>query len=205
VVEIGATHQNGGTDGSRTTTRQEISQRSSAVGSKTRRGIACQCPAMKNGRCRLHGEMSAGPKTGVRIEAIRRARTKHDSRSEMARHRLCSEARSDRATHGADKQLEQPADGGLESSTNGRVASCPTKRRWLLGRGNPGYIHRITEGSLCRDLVSGIKTYVFHFNEHTLNDGTGGTRKEFDMRQRRGAKSFFFNDLNFLETRISAD
>jgi hypothetical protein len=32
-------------------------------GAKTRRGTACQCPAMKNGRCRLHGGLSTGPKT----------------------------------------------------------------------------------------------------------------------------------------------
>ena len=32
-------------------------------GAKTRRGTACLCPAMKNGRCRLHGGLSTGPKT----------------------------------------------------------------------------------------------------------------------------------------------
>jgi hypothetical protein len=30
-------------------------------GAKTRRLTACQCPAMKNGRCRLHGGLSTGP------------------------------------------------------------------------------------------------------------------------------------------------
>ncbi len=32
-------------------------------GAKTRKGTPCQCPAMKNGRCRLHGGLSTGPKT----------------------------------------------------------------------------------------------------------------------------------------------
>ena len=33
-------------------------------GAKTRKGTACQRPAnKKNGRCRLHGGASAGPKT----------------------------------------------------------------------------------------------------------------------------------------------
>ena len=32
-------------------------------GAKTRRGTPCQCPAMSNGRCRLHGGLSTGPKT----------------------------------------------------------------------------------------------------------------------------------------------
>jgi hypothetical protein len=53
-------------------------------GAKTRRGTACQCPAMKNGRCRLHGGLSTGPKTAAGIEAIRRARTKHGYYSKAA-------------------------------------------------------------------------------------------------------------------------
>jgi hypothetical protein len=32
---------------------------------------------MKNGRCRLHGGLSTGPKTAEGIERIRRAKTKH--------------------------------------------------------------------------------------------------------------------------------
>jgi hypothetical protein len=46
-------------------------------GAKTRRGSPCRCPAMKNGRCRLHGGLSTGPKTAEGIERIRRAVTKH--------------------------------------------------------------------------------------------------------------------------------
>lgn len=32
-------------------------------GATNRRGLPCQSPAMKNGRCRLHGGLSTGPKT----------------------------------------------------------------------------------------------------------------------------------------------
>ena len=46
-------------------------------GAKTRRGTDCQCRAMPNGRCRLHGGLSTGPKTSDGIERIRRAVTKH--------------------------------------------------------------------------------------------------------------------------------
>ena len=46
-------------------------------GAKTRNGTSCQCPAMANGRCRLHGGLSTGPKTADGIERIRRAVTKH--------------------------------------------------------------------------------------------------------------------------------
>ena len=52
---------------------------------KTRRGVPCQCPAMSNGRCRLHGGKSTGPKTTEGIERIRRAVTKHGRYSKAAR------------------------------------------------------------------------------------------------------------------------
>ena len=53
-------------------------------GAKTRRGTACQCPAMRNGRCRIHGGLSTGPKTPEGIERCRRARWKHGRRSKAA-------------------------------------------------------------------------------------------------------------------------
>jgi len=54
-------------------------------GAKTRRGTPCQCGAMPNGRCRLHGGFSTGPKTAAGIELIRRAVTKHGRYSQPAR------------------------------------------------------------------------------------------------------------------------
>jgi len=54
-------------------------------GAKTRRGTECLCPAMENGRCRLHGGLSTGPKTDEGIERIRRAVTKHGRYSVVAR------------------------------------------------------------------------------------------------------------------------
>src|ERR1022692_1801106 len=54
-------------------------------GAKTRRGTSCQCPAMANRRCRLHGGLSTGPKTAAGIERIRRAVTKHGRYSKTAR------------------------------------------------------------------------------------------------------------------------
>ena len=53
-------------------------------GATTRQGSACQCPAMLNGRCRLHGGISTGPKTAKGIERIRRALTKHGRYSTAA-------------------------------------------------------------------------------------------------------------------------
>ncbi len=44
---------------------------------RNRRGTPCQCPAMKNGRCKLHGGKSTGPKTLEGIERIKKAHFKH--------------------------------------------------------------------------------------------------------------------------------
>src|SRR5262252_10132518 len=53
-------------------------------GAINRRGGLCQCPAMPNGRCRLHGGLSTGPKTLEGIERIRQALTKHGRYSKQA-------------------------------------------------------------------------------------------------------------------------
>jgi hypothetical protein len=59
--------------------------KASRCGAKTRRGTLCQCRAMPNGRCRLHGGLSTGPKTEKGIERIRAAVTKHGGYSAAAR------------------------------------------------------------------------------------------------------------------------
>src|SRR4051812_21021149 len=54
-------------------------------GARNRRGTACGSPAMQNGRCRLHGGLSTGPRTAEGIERIRRAKTKHGRYSKQAK------------------------------------------------------------------------------------------------------------------------
>jgi hypothetical protein len=46
-------------------------------GAKTRRGIPCRAPAMRNGRCRLHGGKSTGPRTPEGLARMRKGKTKH--------------------------------------------------------------------------------------------------------------------------------
>jgi hypothetical protein len=53
-------------------------------GAKTRSGNACEAPAMPNGRCRLHGGKSTGPRTAEGWERCRKANWKHG--------RYCQEA-----------------------------------------------------------------------------------------------------------------
>jgi hypothetical protein len=48
-------------------------------GARTRRGTACQCKALTNGRCRLHGGLSTGPKTlGGKVKALKNLRQYQD-------------------------------------------------------------------------------------------------------------------------------
>jgi hypothetical protein len=50
-------------------------------GARTRCGGSCRQPAMPNGRCRLHGGLSTGPRTPDGLARSRRARWKHGARS----------------------------------------------------------------------------------------------------------------------------
>lgn len=54
-------------------------------GARTRGGTPCQCPAMRSGRCRLHGGKSTGPRTPEGLERLRKARTKHGRYSAAAK------------------------------------------------------------------------------------------------------------------------
>ena len=50
-------------------------------GARTRCGGECRQPAMSNGRCRMHGGLSTGPRTPAGLARSRRARWKHGARS----------------------------------------------------------------------------------------------------------------------------
>ena len=45
--------------------------------SRTNSHKPCRQPAMSNGRCRLHGGKSTGPRTGEGKEQVREVNTKH--------------------------------------------------------------------------------------------------------------------------------
>ena len=46
-------------------------------GAKTRKGKSCRQAAMANGRCRMHGGASTGPRTPEGLERSRRSNWKH--------------------------------------------------------------------------------------------------------------------------------
>ncbi len=54
-------------------------------GAKTRAGAPCQGPGMANGRCRMHGGASTGPRTVEGLERCRQANWKHGRRSMKAK------------------------------------------------------------------------------------------------------------------------
>lgn len=56
-------------------------------GAKTRKGPPCRSPAVANGRCRMHGGKSTGPRTAAELARSRRANYKH------GRYRAQSKAR----------------------------------------------------------------------------------------------------------------
>ena len=49
----------------------------SRCGAMTREGTPCLAPAMANGRCRMHGGKSTGPRTPEGLERSRKANWKH--------------------------------------------------------------------------------------------------------------------------------
>lgn len=87
-------------------------------GARTRRGFACQQPAMANGRCRLHGGRSTGPRTREGLDRSRFARWRHGRRSALAR----EAARAYRAflrstvSVAADRANEWDEDGSISAA-----------------------------------------------------------------------------------------
>ena len=56
-----------------------------SCGAKTRAGTSCKGQPMPNGRCRMHGGASTGPRTQEGLERIRKSRTKHGGYSSEMR------------------------------------------------------------------------------------------------------------------------
>ena len=68
-------------------------QKAPRCGAKTRRQTRCQGPAMKNGRCRMHGGLSTGPRTPEGLERRWPARWKHGAYSREVRELLAANRR----------------------------------------------------------------------------------------------------------------
>lgn len=90
--------------------RQGNPQEAPRCGARTRRGTPCRAPAMRNGRCRMHGGLSTGPRTQEGLERCRRANWKHGRYSESAptrwRNRVLRECRETRRLIRLESNLE---------------------------------------------------------------------------------------------------
>ena len=72
-----------------------LAQACPRCGARTRKHQPCKSPAMPNGRCRMHGGASTGPRTHEGVERIRAARTRtglHTAEMREVR-RLCAALR----------------------------------------------------------------------------------------------------------------
>lgn len=103
--------------------------KSPRCGARTRVGCGCRQPAMANGRCRLHGGLSTGPRTPEGLARCGSARLRHGFRSRdfialrgcavHAARRLRSLTRALSAGHGVDRHNPQ-------SSVGARCARAPS-------------------------------------------------------------------------------
>ena len=98
-------------------------------GAQTRRGTACQAPAMPNGRCRLHGGKSTGPRTVDGLERCRKANWKHGWYSQQS----LAERRQVRELMRSSAQLLRE----LGSEAPGCILGCSTGSLTLVKRFRP--------------------------------------------------------------------
>ena len=76
-------------------------------GAKTRRGKGCQRPAnKKNGRCRLHGGASTGPRTEEGLKRLVGSKTKHGRFTKSERAKAKARAEQGRIIRRELKELE---------------------------------------------------------------------------------------------------
>ena len=64
--------------------RLALAQAAPRCGARTRKGARCQGPAMTNGRCRMHGGLSTGPRSEEGLERCRTSNWRHGAFSGAA-------------------------------------------------------------------------------------------------------------------------
>jgi len=96
-------------------------------GAHTRCGGSCRQPAMRNGRCRLHGGLSTGPRTPAGLARSRRARWKHGARSaEVTALRRAARAQL-RRVRTVLAGMRVPSAGHGVDRTNSPATPCPPR------------------------------------------------------------------------------
>ena len=126
-------------------------------GARTRCGGKCCQPAMSNGRCRLHGGLSTGPRTPEGLARSRRARWKHGARSaEVRALRRGARAQFRRvrtilsgvpAGHGVHRSNSRPTPRLARAKVNRRDAEAPRCHGSGLRGVSPASSNRLCERS----------------------------------------------------------
>ena len=121
--------------------------KSPRCGARTRAGCGCRQPAMANGRCRMHGGLSTGPRTPAGLARCRTTRLTHGYRSREliglrrramhAARRLRSLAHALSAGHGVHRS--DPAR-NLPATVVRKQERRETFLRWARGP-SPGFDH----------------------------------------------------------------
>jgi hypothetical protein len=108
-------------------------------GARTRTGCSCRQPAMANGRCRMHGGMSTGPRTAEGRERCRRARFTHGGYSAHVRTLRAAARAHGRRVHALlDLMRGRSAGHGvLRSFSGSRVGAAPCGRPFAPPQGRP--------------------------------------------------------------------
>jgi hypothetical protein len=128
-------------------------------GAHTRCGGSCRQPAMANGRCRLHGGLSTGPRTPAGLARSRRARWKHGARSaDVAALRRAARAQLGRtrvllarthisAGHGVDRSISPATPRPSRTKMNRRDAEAPRGHVSGTGRASTATANVLRERS----------------------------------------------------------
>jgi hypothetical protein len=131
-------------------------------GAHTRCGGECRQPAMPNGRCRLHGGLSTGPRTPAGLARSRRARWKHGAYSAEVR-ALCREARArlGRVRSLSARPSARPAGHGVDrfgrqtAEDRGQKASRPKVSPGPAAHGLPAGAFRRPSSVVCPPIPAG--------------------------------------------------
>jgi hypothetical protein len=123
-------------------------------GAHTRTGGCCQQPAMRNGRCRLHGGLSTGPRTAEGRARCAAARRKHGFYSAATR-ALLAEARA-RLRRVRSLAVRPTAGHGVLPSNSPMSTAPAGKISHRAHRGHRGSVMKSTPAPIARNHSSSV-------------------------------------------------
>jgi len=140
-------------------------------GARTRAGGCCRQPAMKNGRCRMHGGLSTGPRTPEGRERCRRARLTHGGYSAHVRAlRVAARAHHRRVRALAALMRGRSRWHGVHRSISGTPVFVPSVQK-INHRGHRGHRVGSTPARAARHHPSSVSSVRSVVNPSTAGHG----------------------------------